>query len=46
MVATFAGAMAVWLATGLSLLALAVLVVGLVYAIVRGNAQKSRRGPR
>lgn len=46
MVATFAGAVAVWLVTGLSLLALAVLVVGLVYAIVKGNAQKSRRGPR
>lgn len=46
MVATLAGAVAVWLVTGLSLLALAVLVVGLVYAIVRGNAQKSRGGPR
>lgn len=37
--ATFVVAVAIWHVTGWSLLTLAVLVAGLVYAIVRGNAQ-------
>ncbi|MFC3965650.1 hypothetical protein [Nocardia jiangsuensis] len=46
MVASFILAVVVWLVVGFSLLSLVVLVVGLVYAVVRGLAQKSRRGPR